>query len=212
MRIVMAVAVAALFWPGVGPAAAQTPEERMEAAKVRAAEAGIPTELLESKIAEGRAKGVPPDRIADAVERRRAALERARRALAGRPDVTVDELVVGADAVEAGVSDVVLRAVAESAPRERRVVAIAALEQLVQLGHVPEQALERVRAALRRGPEALLNLPAEAAREAGRPGVRPDTQDAPPAGVRPPTGVPAPGTRPLDAQPTAGRPEGLPGR
>lgn len=212
MRIVMAVAVTVLFWPGVGPAAAQTPEERIEAAKLRAAEAGIPVELLEGKIAEGRAKGVPHDRIADAVERRRAALERARRALTDRPDVTVDELGVGADAVEAGVSEAVLRAVTESAPRERRVVAIAALEQLVQLGHVPEHALERVRGALQRGPEALLNLPAEAAREAGRPATRPDTPDAPPTGVRPPAGVPTPGTRPLDARPDAGRPEGLPGR
>jgi hypothetical protein len=153
------VALAALL-----PAAvqAQTPEERVEAALQRAAQAGVPVALLQSKIAEGRAKGVPMDRIAAAVEAREAALLRAHSAIARRGEPTAAELSLGADAVQAGVSEAVLAAVADRAEGEHRSVAIAALFELVQMGHVPEEALERVTEALGRGPAALMNLPAQA--------------------------------------------------
>jgi hypothetical protein len=93
----------------------------------------------------------------------------ANQALRGQSDAA-GSLGVGADAIESGVSEAVLKAVADDAPRDRRNVAIAALTQLVQQGHVPEAALDRVREALKRGPEALANLPAEAGEGAGRRG------------------------------------------
>jgi hypothetical protein len=208
MNYGVAVAVVAIALSGVerAHAQAQTPQERINAALARAQQAGIPVALLESKIAEGKAKGVSPERVAVAIERRQAALERASQALRGEADAA-STLAVGADAIEAGVSEPILRAIGENAPRERRNVAIAALTELVHQGHTPAAALERVREALRRGPDALSNLPAEAA--AGRRGGGPpDGQKSGNAGGRgaapgPPAAVPAPGK-----PPQAGRPAG----
>lgn len=148
-------------------AAASTPaaQARVDAALQTALEAGIPVALLERKIAEGKAKGVPMERIAAAVEARTQALLRAREAMARAQirNATEGDLSVGADAVQAGVSDAALAEIGRSAPTERRAVAIAVLTDLVTLGHAPERALLRVQTALRRGPEALVNLRAEAA-------------------------------------------------
>jgi len=177
---------------------AQTTQDRVDAAIAHARAAGIPVALIESKVAEGKAKGVPMDRIAAAVERREAALEKASQALRGRTDVTPADLSVSADAVESGVSAAVLKAIADAAPRDRRVVAIAALTELVKQGHVPEAALDRVKDALKHGPDALANLPAEAAAGQERGGGRPDatgssTGQGRGRGQGPPTSVPAPG-------------------
>lgn len=210
MKVGVAVVVLALA--GAVPAIAQVqpPQERINTALARARQVGIPAALLESKIAEGKAKGVSLERIAAAIERREAALERARQVLGSDADAA-SSLGVGADAIESGVSDVVLKAVAETAPRERRTVAIAVLTELVNQGHASETALARVREALKRGPDALSNLPAEAG--AGRRGGGPpDGQRPGNAGGRagaepgPPAGVPAPGK-----PPQAGRPEGAGG-
>jgi hypothetical protein len=194
MRIVTGAVVLVLLVSRPGPVLAQVqpPQDRINAALARAREVGIPVALLESKIAEGRAKGVSLDRIAAAIERREAVLERAGQAIAGQPAIANADLSVAADALESGVSEAVLKAVAETAPREHRAVAIATLTQLVQLGHVPEEALDRVREALKRGPQALLNLPAEAGRRGGPPNVQlPGAAGG--RGVGPPEGVPAPG-------------------
>ena len=205
--VAVAVVVMALSGAVRANAQAQPPQERINAALARAQQVGTPVALLESKIAEGKAKGVSLERIAAALERRQAALERASQALRGEADA-VSSLAVGADAIEAGVSEVVLKAVGENAPRDRRNVAIAALTELVHQGQTPEAALARVREALRRGPDALSNLPAEAA--AGRRGGGPpDGQRSGNAGGRagagsgPPGAVPAPGK-----PPQAGRPQG----
>jgi hypothetical protein len=148
-------------------AAATSPaaQARVDAALQTALDAGIPVALLERKIAEGKAKGVPMERIAAAVEARTEALLRAREAMARAQlrNATEGDLSVGADAVQAGVSDAALAEIARSAPTERRAVAIAVLTELVALGHAPERALLQVQTALRRGPEALVNLRAEAA-------------------------------------------------
>jgi hypothetical protein len=208
MRVRIAVAMMVLAWPGAGFVGAQVqpPQDRINTALARAREVGIPEALLQSKIAEGKAKGVSLERIAVAVERREAALERASQALHGQPDATTS-LGVGADAIESGVSEAALTAVAENAPRDRRNVAIAVLTQLVQQGHVPADALERVRAALKRGPEALANLPAEAG-AAGRRGGPPAEGGATSAAGRgvgaeggPPAGIPGPGNAPQGARP-----------
>jgi len=211
MKFVIAVVMALGLAAGAREAHAQVqpPQDRIDTALARARQVGAPVALLESKIAEGKAKGVPIDRIATAVERREAALERAGQVMNGQETASEAELGLAADAIESGVSDAVLKAVSETAPRDRRAVAIAALTQLVLLGHVPEAALARVQEALKRGPQALLNLPAEA----GGRGV-PSTVQLPnaatgrggaPGAGGPPASVPAPGG---GTQPT--RPGGPP--
>jgi hypothetical protein len=162
MKFRMAVVIVALAVTGTVATYAQVqpPQDRIDTALSRARQVGVPVSLLESKIAEGKAKGVSPERIAAAIERREAVLERASQALRGEADAAAS-LAVGADAIESGVNEAVLKAVAANAPRDRRNVAIAALTQLVQQGQVPEAALERVRDALKRGPDALANLPGE---------------------------------------------------
>jgi hypothetical protein len=203
-RIGVGVMILALAGVDLATAQVQPPQERINTALARARQVGIPVALLESKIAEGKAKGVSLERIAEAVERREAALEKASQALRGQPEAT-SSLSVGADAVEAGVSEAALKAIADNAPRDRRNVAIAVLTELVEQGHTPAAALERVREALSRGPDALANLPAQAAAARGgaaagaRSGGRGGAESAPPAGV------PAPGT-----PPQAGRPGGAP--
>ncbi len=167
MKVRITVAIVTLALTGAVAANAQVqPQERINTALARARQAGIPVALLESKIAEGRAKGVPMERIAAAIERRQASLERASQAMRGQTDAAAS-LAVGADAIESGVSEAVLKAVADNAPRDRRNVAIAALTELVHQGQVPEAALERVRDALKRGPDALTNLPAEGSSNRG---------------------------------------------
>ncbi len=138
---------------------------RVEAALETAVEAGIPVSLLERKIAEGKAKGVPMERIAAAVEKRLGALVEAREAMtkAGLEHTTEGELSVAADAVQAGVSQTALLAISRRAPGESRAVAIAVLTDLVTQGRASEQALAQVEAAIARGPEALANLGAESA-------------------------------------------------
>jgi hypothetical protein len=138
---------------------------RVEAALETAINAGIPVSLLERKIAEGKAKGVPMERIAAAVENRLDALVQARDAMtkAGLESTTEGELSVAGDAVQGGVSQSALTAISHGSEDGTRAVAIAVLTDLVALGHASEQAVTRVEAALARGPEALANLSAESA-------------------------------------------------
>ena len=146
-----------------GPAAGA--DARIDAALSTALEAGIPVSLLERKIAEGKAKGVPMDRIASAVQHRLDALTKAQDALekAGLESTTEGELSVAADAVQGGVSQTALAAISQRSTDGSRAVAIAVLTDLVAQGHASDQALSRVEAALAKGPEALANLSAESA-------------------------------------------------
>jgi hypothetical protein len=161
---VLALAPAALLAQD-STAAGAAADARVEAALDQALEAGIPVALLERKIAEGKAKGVPMDRIAAAVQNRLEALTQAQEAMtkAGLESTTEGELSVAADAVQGGVSQTALAAISARAPGETRAVAIAVLTDLVALGHASDQALTQVQAALARGPEALANLGAESA-------------------------------------------------
>jgi hypothetical protein len=163
MRRVMLAALL-LFTPLSWAAAQGTPEQRIAAARQRASTAGIPVSLLDGKVAEGRAKGVPLDRIATAVERRLVSLQRARDAMGGGarpPALTPADLNVGADALDAGVEPNALGRLAREAGADRRTVAIAVLTELVQGGMASEQALARVTAALSRDPDELRRLPGE---------------------------------------------------
>jgi hypothetical protein len=197
MKTFFGVAIVALLTAGALPAFAQGgqgAQERIDAAFARARSQGVPVSLLESKMAEGKAKGVALDRIAAAIERREASLERAAQAMKGREPIGDADLSVGADAVDAGVSNAVLKAVTESAPRERRSAAIAALTELVQRGTAPDAALARVREALKRGPDALAAVGSD--RSEGRAGAgaaRGGEAGGRGAAAGPPANVPAPG-------------------
>ena len=104
MKSRIAVAAVALALSGADAANAQVqpPQERINVALARARQVGIPVALLESKMAEGKAKGIPLERIAAAIERREGALERASQALRGNPGDTAS-LSVGADAIDGSV-------------------------------------------------------------------------------------------------------------
>jgi hypothetical protein len=194
-----------------------TPEQRIEAVISAAQAGGIPADLLRSRVAEGRAKRVPMDRIAAAVERRAATLRGAGEALTNgitRPSAA--ELSAGADALEAGVAGADLRAIAAAAGGEERAVALAVLGELVRQGIPASEAMGRVAAALQQRGDALSNLPRQAASERGN---RPASA-GPPAGVGgrpgtagpdrrggPPAGVPGAGQKPGQQ---GGRPTGPP--
>ena len=196
MKTVIAVAIMALLTAGVHPALAQGgqgAQERIDAAIARARSQGVPVSLLESKMAEGKAKSVSLDRIAAAIERRESSLERAAQAMKGHEPIADADLSVGADAVEAGVSDAFLKAVTDSAPRERRAAAIAALTELVQRGAAPDAALARVREALKRGPEALANVGSQGENHAAAGAATGIEGSGRGAAVGPPASVPAPG-------------------
>jgi hypothetical protein len=166
MRKIMVVLAAALLPAGVNAQQADS-EARVQTALEAAAVAGIPVSLLDSKIAEGKAKGVPMDRIAVAVEARLNALISASDALqqARLESTSTGDLAVAADAVEAGVSQTALVEISQLAPQERRTVALAVLTNLVALGQASEQAVIQVTSALERGPQALLNLQARTSAE-----------------------------------------------
>ncbi len=163
----------------------QGADARVQAVMDAAAKADIPLSLLQSKIDEGRAKGVSMDRIATALEARLKGLTRAQEVLStgGVEDASEGDLAVTADALEAGVSEAALLQIQSTAPGERRMVATAVLSALVQLGHVPEEALTRVQAALQRGPDALANLRAETAHELNARGRGPGGPGGPGGGA-----------------------------
>ena len=139
-------------------------QARINTALQAAARAHIPAALLESKVEEGQAKHVPPQRIAAAVEARLEALMDASQAM-DRADIesrTESELAVAADALQAGVSEKSLIKVYRDAPPERRVVAVAVLTDLVRLGEASNTAFARVSGALTSN-VALANLQAQVA-------------------------------------------------
>jgi len=142
----------------------RTPQARIDAALSAAAKANVPAELVKSKIAEGEAKRVPPERIAAAVEARVTSLVRASETMkrAGVEMQSAGELAVTADALDAGVGESALVRVTREAPAERRTVAIAVLADLVRLGNASDRALARVSAAVTSS-AALANLRADVA-------------------------------------------------
>src|SRR5688572_9365911 len=167
-RFIRAIAVVgAVLVLAPATLSAQTPEQRIERALERAGSTGVPVELLQSKVAEGRAKKMPAAIIANAVERRLEVLQRVQASIGTRHQLNTTELTVAADAVQSGVNEAVLNSIAQTAPRERRAAAMEALRELVVRGHSSEAALQHVTEALQRGPEALMNLPARAGNARG---------------------------------------------
>ena len=151
---------------------AQTPQARIDAALSAAAKANVPAELVRSKVAEGEAKHVPPERIATAVEARVTSLVRASATMkrAGVEAGSAGELAVTADALDAGVSESAVVRVAREASAERRTVAIAVLADLVRLGNASDRALARVNTAVTSS-AALANLRAEVATQLTQGGL-----------------------------------------
>lgn len=129
---------------------AQSSQARIDAAMQAAAQARIPLSLLRSKVDEGQAKHVPPQRVATAVEARLQALVNAQQAMkrAHIESSSESELAVTADALQAGVNENALVKVYRDAPAERRVVAVAVLADLVRLGVASNTALARVSGAV----------------------------------------------------------------
>lgn len=155
---------------------AQTPEERIEAARARVTAAGIPDSLLNGRVALGKARGIPMERIAASVERRASALKTAKHAMGGPArELTPADLNAGADAVQAHVPVAMLRTLTDLAHGADRPVAIAVLAQLHRDGLPAAEALERVTKALAKGPEFLRTLPAtvEAERRRQQPAPSP---------------------------------------
>lgn len=147
--------------------------QRIQALMDAAEDADIPLSLLQSKIDEGRAKGVDEGRIATALEARLNGLMRAQAVLSDGDvsDASEGDLAVAADALEAGVSEVVLLQIQTTEPGERRTVATAVLTSLVLLGEHQTDALTRVETALSGGPEALASLRSETARQMRARGI-----------------------------------------
>jgi hypothetical protein len=198
IRVLLAALLLAL--PLAAGAQTRDPARRIEAARRAAQAAGLPVALLDGKVAEGRAKGVPMDRIAAAVERRLSSLTRSRDAMGAGPrgaPVSASDLSVGADALEAGVTPAALGALTTSVPGDRRAVAIAVLTQLVRAGEPVGHALARVQAASRDGADALRDLPAKAAAaQAAHPAQGRGAAGSRGHGGGPPSSVPSPGGNP----------------
>lgn len=139
-----------------------TAEARITIAIERAVTAGIPVQLLETKVAEGRAKGVSLTRVAAVVEKRAEVLARVQNVLAtdagNRSDVVAaGELTAAADAHEGGISLENIAKLTASAGNDRA-AALTVLADLIASGRAPEHALLRVQNALRAGGNALAEV------------------------------------------------------
>jgi hypothetical protein len=219
-KTVLVGLMAVLLTPvGLQAQGAEHAAERLQEAQARVLQAGIPAGLLESRISEGRAKGLTEERIAEIAERRAAGLLKAQEAIAGNGRSSSEaELGAGAAALEAGANGEALRAVIQQARENDASVALSVLGELLNQGIPVGHAQERVAAAMLRGGDALANLPQQAAEARERRG-RPETAGRPagagnPASVGkgtagPPSGVPTAGTNrggPPAGTPAAGRP------
>jgi hypothetical protein len=130
----------------------------MQAAIDHALSVGVPVSMLETKIAEGRAKGASMERIAAAVEHRAEVLTRVQTAFnARRETVSQAELTAAADAHERGVSVDNITQLSARAGNDRA-AALTVLADLVAQGTVPEHALLRVQAALSGGASELARM------------------------------------------------------
>ncbi len=140
----------------VGPAHAdaRTVEAVLQAARA----AGLPTETLEAKAAEGAAKGVPPDRVAGYLEALRLDLARAD-ALLGDRAADADRaalLAAAAAALRAGGSGPAILELAESTPT-LRAPAVRGFADLIAAGCPEPGALALIhRAAQESDPSAAL--------------------------------------------------------
>lgn len=173
MRSILVLLLTQGVWAAVGYAQ-ETPRVRaqgllpsdvftqVEAVALAADREGIPGDVLFNKALEGVAKRVPTDRLLPAVEAYAARLREARGALG--PDAQTPLLVAGADALQRGVGQELLRGLGES--RDRSPLACLVLADLVETGIAGDQALSLVREALQRRAreQQMLDMPAQVRR------------------------------------------------
>jgi hypothetical protein len=165
-------------------------EARIQTTFEQALSAGVPVSLLESKIAEGHAKGVDMDRIAAVVESRLEVLVRAQEAIQARGSVvSAAELAAAANALDAGARADAVQRVHVSAPEEHRAAALSLFAELIASGQLPEQALVGVQNALTHRTDALLRFTTGEGGNAGaaasvRSGARVQTGSAAEAAAR----------------------------
>lgn len=115
-----------------------------------AAREGVPPGLVYRKALEGAAKGIPPERIAGAVEQYAARLREAR-GLVG-PDRSPGTIGAAAEALRRGVPTEVVRSFADGHPRERDLaIPMIVLGELTEAGVPVDNALEVVNSVLSRG-------------------------------------------------------------
>ena len=139
-------------------------QARINAAVEQALSVGIPVSMLESKVAEGRAKGVDMTRIAAAVEHRLEVLTTAQSAISARGSaVSHAELAAAASALDAGADVTDVQEVRESAKPEQRPAALSLLAELIAEGNLPAQAVAGVQTAIAAQSAALLRLQGQSA-------------------------------------------------
>lgn len=136
--------------------------EQIDAAAQRAEARGIPGDILFRKALEGAAKRVPEARLAPAVEAYAGRLFQAREAFGGNADGPL--LVAGADALQRGVGQDLLRGLGQS--QDRSPMACLVLAELVETGLGGEHALSLVQEALMRRAreQQMLDMPGEVRR------------------------------------------------
>ncbi|MBI4545211.1 MAG: hypothetical protein HY703_08455, partial [Gemmatimonadetes bacterium] len=137
-------------------------DARIEAALEQALEVGIPVTMLESKIAEGKAKGVSMTRIATAVEHRLEVLTEARAAMGGAAaEASASTMAAAAFALEKGARAEDVKDVSQTSPPEQRTIALAVLGELVAEGKSSASAAAEVRSALERNLDLAAELSSE---------------------------------------------------
>ncbi|MGD2068987.1 MAG: hypothetical protein PVI57_09975 [Gemmatimonadota bacterium] len=143
--------------------------QQIEALAARAAERGVPSGPLLAKALEGAAKGVPAERVLQALELYGARLQGAAELLP--PEPSPGELVAAADALRRGIPPEHVEALGRG-PREAAPAALVVLADLVEAGVPAAEARAVLEEALRMGygPPDLLELPARVRRlvRAGR--------------------------------------------
>lgn len=111
----------------------------------------LPADALAQRALKFAAKGVPPERIAGAIDEQARRMDDARSALQrGRPaGPSGDEIEAGAEAMRRGVSGAEVSALAKSAPSGRSLaVPLFVVGNLVDRGLPSDEALQRVRERL----------------------------------------------------------------
>jgi hypothetical protein len=142
----------------------QAAQARIDAVLAEAARLQLPVSVLKNKVAEGRAKNVPAEKIAAVVEARLKTFVRASDVLT-RMNITArgaGEVVLLADALDAGIRENIAVETLRSIPPERREVTMSALTSMVRGGVVTELQLADVQRAsagsLKISPEKLAEI------------------------------------------------------
>lgn len=125
-------------------------DARIQSAMAEARAEGLATALLESRVREGRAKGVSGANIAAAVEQRLSAMLEARQALRGEGLEATGELVqLGTIAIESGARARQVAEVAAAFSGRARAQALTRLADLAGSGRLAADATAAVRGAMR---------------------------------------------------------------